>query len=114
VPGIERVGKVAGPLTEGGGFHGPDRCAGRWHAPCHDRQGFGKLKAGAVGAEAPVHAPPKICMTYERLEQPCQSRNTTGRSPSGRGRPPDGLETDELRESQNFVSEMARRYDGHR
>jgi hypothetical protein len=24
------------------------------------------------------------------------------------------LETDDIRESQNFVSEMARRYDGHR
>jgi len=40
-----------------------------------------------------------------------QHRDPTYRSPPGRGRAPDGLEIDDIRASQNFVSEMARRYD---
>ena len=32
------------------------------HAPCHDHQGFGELKAGEVGAEAVVHALLKVRM----------------------------------------------------
>jgi hypothetical protein len=43
-----------------------------------------------------------------------QHRDPTYRSPPGRGRTPDGLEIDDIRESRNFISMLAQRYDGHR
>jgi len=69
------IGKVVGPLSEVSGFHG----AGPVHRALGMRRVMTVRAQGGVGAEAVVHALPKVCMTYERLENPCQSRNPTAR-----------------------------------